>query len=495
LEQQREQQAAAPQPVQAPGPGAAPARTPTSFVLALQRSHGNAAVTRWLSRATPEVAERIEKDDSARFEGDKGLEDIAKGGSTLAKGARGLEVTKLQQALVDMGYKLPKFGVDGRFEDETAAAVTAFQTDSGIAPPTGELDQQTMAKLHARYDTRQPYIDNAKYDPKNPGTRALSGDEKTAVKAAMVPARGASSFQDDVGGDKYGDEIKARLTKLIADLHKDLFEDKEKLRADPKKNFHEWSVLEGAAAGSKDVVDALYGSYIPGRKPDPMTHAKGNFIDQWDDEIARNAKLKDPDKEKKAVDKVWYLIASNCSAINKKHSAVPSDPDETKILTPIVTELTNSPAKIQTLLETDIGWEGAQLEGIVYLQRYKKDTDEKNRAQLWELFQTCIHEYLHGLADPAFQKYAQKQDSVRYNTLIEGFCDFFSENVRKTVKIDEPLRKKVEGPYYDAAATVPTVKPAVYPSIAQAEQVVSIVGIRNAEAAYFRGEVDKIGGP
>ena len=76
---------------------------------------------------------------------------------------------------------------------------------------------------------------------------------------------------------------------------------------------------------------------------------------------------------------------------------------------------------------------------------------------------------------------------------IEGFDDFFTENVRTTVKVDDTLRQKIEGKYFDKAAAVPVVTPGVYPSRIQAEQVVSIVGIRNAESAYFQGQVDKIG--
>jgi hypothetical protein len=482
----------------------APARSPRSFVLALQRSHGNAAVSRWLARATAELEEKITKDASARFEGDPELEKISKGTATLAKGARGIEVVKLQQALVDMGSKLPKYGVDGKFEGETETAVADFQKSAAIAPPSGMLDQQTLAALNVRYDTRQPYIDNATLDPLDPnkGTRALSANDKTAIEKAMVPARGtgggASTFQDDVGGDKYADDMRVRLTDVIARLHKVLFEDKEPLRADPAKNFHDWNVLEGAAAGSKDVVDDLYSSYVPGAPPPAMSHAAGNFVDQWDDELAANAALGDTDKETKAREKVWYLIASNCEAVNKKHSAVPTDVAEKAKLTPIVETFVDTKPKVQTMLELDIGWEGAQLKGVVYLQRYKQDTAEKNRKQLWGLFHTCIHEYLHGLAHPDYQAYAQtfraKGDTTRYNTLIEGFCDFFTETVRKTVKITAPLRTQVEGPYYDAAAPVPTITPGVYPSIAQAEQIVSIAGIRNAQAAYFRGDVAKIGG-
>ena len=115
------------------------------------------------------------------------------------------------------------------------------------------------------------------------------------------------------------------------------------------------------------------------------------------------------------------------------------------------------------------------------------------------VFLIGIHEYIHALADPKFQAYAEtfrkppRNDEVRYNTLIEGFDDFFTENVRTTVKVDDTLRQKIEGKYFDKAAAVPVVTPGVYPSRIQAEQVVSIVGIRNAESAYFQGQVDKIG--
>jgi Putative peptidoglycan binding domain len=454
-----------------------------------------------IQRATDnDASKKMMKDDSARFEGDRQLEKISAGTETLNQGSDSISVVKMQQALIDMGYKLPKYGVDGKFGKETAAALKLFQHDATI-PETGVFDQATIAAMNAKFDTRQPYIDNAVFDPADPkkGTRKLDSRERKAVNDAMKPAQGvggkSATFQEDVGGKKYGDEIRDRLTELVKFFHKELFEDKEPLRADPKKNFHDWNVLESTAEASKDVTDNLYGSYATGPK---MTQAAGNFVDQWEDEIARNSALSAAEKTQKATDKVWYLIVSNCDKINAAHSAVPSDTKETAILNPIVASFVDSPAKVQTMLDLDIGWEGAQLEGVVYLQRYKQTTDEKNREQLWTLFHTCIHEYIHSLADDDYQKYAQKfkdkGDDVRYNTLIEGFCDFFTENVRKTVKISTPLRQKVEGPYYDAKATAPTIHPGVYPSIAEAEQVVSIVGIRNAQAAYFKGQVKLIGG-
>jgi hypothetical protein len=483
---------------------AAPVAGSAASVLALQRTQGNASVARWLeggapgqkiARVTAELEDKVEdKDESARFEGDTRLDKIQAGKTALCAGMHGLQVTKLQQALVDAGYKLPKHGVDGKFGPETEAALKAFQGDAKVKP-TGVLDKATLNALNTKYDTRQPYVDNATYDPWDPKTRTLSAEDKAGIQDAMVPkgAPGSSpTFKETVAGKKYGDRMRTQLDAVIKGLHKNLFADKQALRADPAKNFHKWSTLEGAAAASKKVTDAVYGSYATAP---PMTQASGNFVDQWADEEARNAALDPTDKKAKARDKVIYLISANCADVNRLHSANPSGAKEAPILDPIIDSFVDTDAKVQILLETDIGWEGAQLDGTVYLQRFKQDTDEKNRAQLWEIFHTCIHEYLHTLAHPDYKAYAETQDKVRKHTLVEGFCDFFTLNVRKTVKVDTALRQQIEGPYYDAKAAVPVVHPGVYPSHAQAEQVVSIAGIRNAAAAYFRGEVDKLGGP
>ena len=44
-------------------------------------------------------------------------------------GQRNNNVRAMQAALVKIGYKLPRYGVDGYFKDETLSAVKAFQTD------------------------------------------------------------------------------------------------------------------------------------------------------------------------------------------------------------------------------------------------------------------------------------------------------------------------------------------------------------------------------
>lgn len=455
----------------------------------------------------PEGAAAATKDDSARFGNDVMLDNVSKGGAEVKQGDRGVEVTKVQQALIDLGYLLPSFGVDGKFEGETQTAVIKFQSDHTL-PQTGKLDKATLDRLNTIYDTRKPYVDAAKRDPARPGTRALSAADKTAAIDAMVPKPGAGGVpavftRVTPDGKDYGDEIRDALTNLIKTVHKELYEDKVGLRADPAKNLHDWSVMEGPPKASKQVTDALYGSNYGGSAAFPaMTHAGGNLIDQWTDEESRNSLLTDAQKRAKAHDKVVYLINSNCDAVNAKHGAVPSNPTEKGILDPVVDSFVSDKTKVQTMLDLDIGWEGAQLEGVVYLQRYKSQSPDKgkakedNRVQMWDLFQTCIHEYIHTLAHPTYQAWAQSfataGDATRYNTLIEGFCDFFTLNVRKAMTIDATIAAQVEGPYANGNPPPPD-NSGVYPSHAQAEQVVSIVGIKNAQAGYFGGQTKLMG--
>lgn len=51
---------------------------------------------------------------------------------TLRKGAKGEYVTRMQQALKNAGFSLPKYGIDGCFGKETLAALKAFQKANGL---------------------------------------------------------------------------------------------------------------------------------------------------------------------------------------------------------------------------------------------------------------------------------------------------------------------------------------------------------------------------
>jgi peptidoglycan hydrolase-like protein with peptidoglycan-binding domain len=436
-----------------------------------------------------------DKDSSARFSGDNALDGIFDGSETLAKGDKGIKVVKMQQALIDMGYKLPKFGVDGDFGSETTTALIAYQHDAKI-PESGKFDVDTIKAMNTRFDTRSDYVKAADdFDPADPkaGTRTLKPDQKTAAKDALKPQPSApgAKFQETVGGKHYGDEIKARLDVLIPRLHKELYADKKPLRADPKKNFHKDGNLEGAANAGKDATDQVYGDLNKG----PAFKMGTNLIDQWKDEEVRNAGLNKAQKKGKAEGKVEYLINANCADINSTFNASPSDAKEAVILAPIIASFINTDAKAQIMLDIETGWEGAQLLGTQYLQLYKDPDDEKNRLRLWELFHVSIHEYIHTLADSAYKTWAEGLGGSQEHTLIEGFCDFFTLNVRsKFPKAAlKPFQKEVEGDFYDAKKDVPDTNVGVYSSNQEAERMVGIIGIKNAQLGYFQGATKLMG--
>lgn len=64
----------------------------------------------------------------------------------LKRGDKGAKVKEFQVKLMELGYKLPKYGADGDFGKETKAAVEQFQRDNGI-PVSGIVDEQTWEAI------------------------------------------------------------------------------------------------------------------------------------------------------------------------------------------------------------------------------------------------------------------------------------------------------------------------------------------------------------
>lgn len=83
-----------------------------------------------------------------RFAGVPMLEACFDGERFLFIGHQGVAVEKVQQALVDAGFPLPKFGIDGLFGNETHSALRQFQGAAGILAD-GIVGPETMA----RFDT------------------------------------------------------------------------------------------------------------------------------------------------------------------------------------------------------------------------------------------------------------------------------------------------------------------------------------------------------
>jgi len=90
-----------------------------------------------------------------RFAGDPVLEACFDNESLLQVGSRGPAVAKIQQALIDAGFPLPHFGVDGKFGPETQGAVRHYQSGHGLAPD-GIVGPLTMGSLDALFAAPGP---------------------------------------------------------------------------------------------------------------------------------------------------------------------------------------------------------------------------------------------------------------------------------------------------------------------------------------------------
>lgn len=85
-----------------------------------------------------------------RFAGNEILEACYDGERVLQSGSSGTAVSLIQQALVDAGFALPRYGVDGFFGNETRQALMDFQRASSIVAD-GVVGPATMSALNALF--------------------------------------------------------------------------------------------------------------------------------------------------------------------------------------------------------------------------------------------------------------------------------------------------------------------------------------------------------
>jgi hypothetical protein len=81
-----------------------------------------------------------------RFKGEPRLEAAFDNETVIAVGSFGEAVGRVQEALLDLDFELPKFGVDCEFGSETQRAVRAFQIKNG-ALADGAVGPETMTLL------------------------------------------------------------------------------------------------------------------------------------------------------------------------------------------------------------------------------------------------------------------------------------------------------------------------------------------------------------
>jgi hypothetical protein len=336
---------------------------------------------------------------------------------------------------------------------------------------------------------------------------ALKPDLKTSVGGAVLP------FQEKLPGEtkNYEEKLREMTPGMITRYFNEMVVGRGTAEhADPAK-VHPLSEFERIGNRSKKETDAVFGSYKSGPplKADKPAQGgrpaqRGNIHDLFADTQKQLSRMSAAQKKQMAKNLMSYFFQTDTDvqALNRAHNAdpkfTPPNPEAT-MENNVADDTVSHPNEVKRLNEIDRGWDASAGGGEINLQIFKKDTPDKDRDFLWDMFQTVIHEYLHTLAHPNYNAFAASfgEASNQFNTLVEGVDSLLDEVVWANVapRVDDPaLRADVEGPTYSALPPI-VVKPASrrrYPSYTQAIKLVNVVGIRNLYAAYFLGDVDKI---
>jgi hypothetical protein len=339
-------------------------------------------------------------------------------------------------------------------------------------------------------------------------TKALKPDVRLASDGTEV------TFDNtDAGKQKYEAELRDLLPTMVKAYWDTYVPGRGTAEHNNKAKTHELKEFERIGLASKAETDKVFGDYYdaskhPELKADTDT-TPGSIHDKFAVVDAQLKSMNDDQRRAKARRMLIYFFQSDpgIRAINRKLSASPAfdkdkNPinDEATIMAKLATEFTTTDDQVKQLNEIERGWDASARVGEVSIQIFKKSSRYEDRDFLWDMFQTLIHEYIHTLRAKEYNDFAKTfGDSPQYNTLIEGVDSLLDEIVWENVgpRVNDPkLRVAVEGPE-NAKLDPITVKPASrrrYLSYAEAVKLVNVVGIRNLYAAYFQGDVKKIGG-
>jgi hypothetical protein len=468
------------------------------------------AEVRELADAGVLVNERTQGIGALRFKGDYLLEQVFQGVTTLTLGNTGLSVTKVQQALADMSH-LGSDKVTGTFDADTGAGIRSFQQAQGV-PESGIVDKKTMVKLSTIFqghsvelalaqapgveakDAPGEFVWGAAPAELTEGTRDLSGTDKTAATAAVKTSQQAGvggllpTFVSNLPGKgSYEARLKAEVTALAQLEYDQIARGMAAKRKD--SDLFGWDQIREVAKRSKAATDAVFGKFAVG----PQLAPGVSIHDAWDTKVKA---LKDEDALNGAANwRVEKLLTGhpNVRHLDKEHGAIQTRDAEKVIVAKVKSEIVASMR--DELVETHKAWPAFAGGGIVNIQRFRASTDPHNRHLMWDLFQTVVHEYLHTLEHSRYRTYrgtlSQQEGDF---TLREGVTEYFTHTVLDAVTYDDALRTAVEGEFHDDTVQHPIPRYVGYGERANAEKLAGTVGARNVMAAFFLGDVEKIGG-
>ncbi len=448
----------------------------------------------------------------AKIEGDYTVEEIVETISRLDGASRDKALGDVGRARTAKQREFDKRYEDYRKETDAAKKDAMKPEIRAILEARNKLDQilQPIFKDIAIAETPASLKAN---------TTEPDAAQKTEIAKALKPdvkkAKGGKpkTFVETLPGETktYEEKMREHMPTMIQKYYDSTVKGRGKAEHDDSTKVHSLKEMEDLGNVSKDETDKVFGQYKkgPALKADTKKR-RGNIHDLFADTEKDLKGMSFGQRRRMARQLLFYFFQSDdfVRNLNRAHSASPDFDnnnrprnDEAKSLAKLAKEFAKTGKQVKRLNEIDRGWDASAGGGHINIQIFKGETVEADRDFLWDMFQTLVHEYLHTLVHADYDAYAETfgDNSNQYNTLIEGVDSLFTETVWSNVepRVNDPaLRKKIEGPTY-AKLPPMKVKPASrrrYPSYTEAVKLTNIVGIRNVYAAYFLGDIKKIGG-
>lgn len=447
------------------------ARPGPAALLALQRAVGNRQAQRLLQRVML---------DGPRIQRVTGppRPTLRRGSSHTA------DVEHLQTRLNEDGAA-PALEVDGLFGPLTHAATVEFQRRHGLAPD-GVVGPQTWGALNALERAGIAGPEDALS-----GTRPVTAEQHLAVEQALHPnaqPSGGGVATPPMTGAGVGNEFEQDMLAAL-----DAFLDPMvKPENDQPASQEQLEPIRAIADAAQEVTEDFFARYLvmASRTPTGSYHP-GSFQIPFRDASTRQVDRAD------AAGWVDYFMAERSytpSQILDQHNvdttrARPDRAEYNRVRDLYVRDT----ARFQKVRNVIHGWPAEAGSGTVFVQ----PRAYQDRTGMWGLFKTMIHEFLHLVTHPNYDRAAVAIGGGARQALIEGFTDHFTlqvwHHVRDSLEGNLALRTRVEGAFFQPDLDPKSLNdPSTYSQDAP-DAIVAAVGEENTRAAYFMGHAELLG--
>lgn len=468
--------------------------------LALQALVGNRAVARL---ADPSV----DVDSAATGEG---------GQSWLRPGDRGPAVADVRRILNTVGREGTPLPEGDRYDADMVVAVRAFQTGEGLDPDAviGPLTWEALDR-HSTTTSETVATGDDHIGTADRPTSTELGEIETSLNPTSTGSGGAEEDWDGRNDQAARDALKSELHAAMQthlDDRRDTMVAREAAKA--AGNVLSTREQEGAGRAAKRTVDDVFGSLASAAvltTSQEQARAAFNFTADVNLLDASDPTVRPPDP----VDLAEWMSETDDDAsqaqadhhFNRRRRGQ-GEPAFFRVMIDEFVAANRADLERYDLFGFAFALSGPRVLTQIAVVGDDEFSDvptqpggvsEAERRMRWDSWETLVHEYIHTLAHPEFNR-----SHGGNRILVEGFCELFTKAVLLTAgKIaaaqsdaEPALRHEVEGGDLAdfEARFVPEFDPGSYASyLARAEEIVAQVGMDAAEAAFFLGHVELIG--